>query len=168
MKYKNKLTVLGLDPGYGRIGYGILKKEGSKITYLKSGVFEFPSYNNLGEKLFLLEKKLKKLINLYHPSIAGVEKLFYFQNKKTIIEVAEARGIILKTLTEHKIKVIEMTPQHIKSSITNNGKASKVGVAKMVKNFLNLKKDKMLDDETDALAIAISTLSHICIIPDTF
>jgi crossover junction endodeoxyribonuclease RuvC len=160
MKYKN-LIVLGLDPGYSRIGYGVLKKQNGKIIYLTSGVFSFPPSPHLGKKLLALEKKLKKIIIAYHPLVVGVEKLFYFQNKKTIIGVAEARGIILKTLAEHKLQVVEMTPQHIKNSLTGDGKASKEGVAKMVKSFLNLNQRKMLDDETDALAIAISTFNQV-------
>jgi len=158
---KNTVVILGIDPGYSRIGYGVIKKEGAnKILYLQSGTIEFKKDIFIEKKILLLEKEIKKLIKKFKPNIAGIEKIFFTKNKKTFLGVAEARGVIIKSLAENKIKTVELSPQEIKIALTSNGRCSKKDIYKMVNMFLNLKKKKTLDDEIDALGIAITIASY--------
>jgi crossover junction endodeoxyribonuclease RuvC len=152
-----KITVLGIDPGNVRTGYGIIEKKGKTLKYLTSGILNIKDSKNIGEQLYNLEKDLKKIISKYKPKIAGVEELFFYKNIKTALKVLEARGIIYKTLYEEKIEIKEFKPQQVKFFIASYGKASKKDVSKMVSLFLKINTSKLIDDETDALAIAILT-----------
>lgn len=152
------MTIIGIDPGTVRVGFGILVKENGKLTCKEYGLLNIPK--NIEEKVRLLkiEEELKKIIKKTKPDIIGIEKLFFLKNKKTALSVAEARGVILKNLIEKSIPFVEFSPSEIKLAITGNGNASKEAVAKMVKQTLCIKENKkIIDDATDALAIAITT-----------
>lgn len=150
------MIVLGIDPGNVRAGYGVIKKERGLFECLENGILKIGGSKNAGEQLHLLELELKKLIKKYKPDAAGLEKLFVSKNLKTVMGVAEARGVIHKVIFENNIKLIELAPQSIKLSVTGNGRADKKAVAKMVGLLLKIKTDGLLDDATDALAIAIA------------
>jgi len=160
MQASKKLNILGIDPGNVRAGYGIVEKNKFGLKYVKSGILEIKNTKETGNQLLLLEKDLKNIINRYRPKIAAIEKIFFSKNIKTAILVSQARGVIYKTLYEKKIKVIELTPQSIKVGISGNGKASKSDIAKMVGIILKINTKKIIDDETDALAAAI-TVSNV-------
>ncbi|MGC9610658.1 MAG: crossover junction endodeoxyribonuclease RuvC [Minisyncoccia bacterium] len=153
------MIVLGIDPGNVRAGYGLIKKEGSKLTHLKSGLIKIPAGGH-GERLLALEKGLEAIIGEFHPDVVGLEKIFITKNKKTGIFVAEARGVISKIIAANKIKLIEFSPSSIKLAATGDGRADKKSVAKMVGLFLNMDTRKIIDDATDALAIAIAASSR--------
>lgn len=149
------MIILGIDPGSTRVGYGAIKSEKSKLEYFRAGLLEIPR-GTKSEQLLSLERSFEKLLNELKPSKTGLEKLFFFKNKKTVIEVAQARGVILSVLARKGIPLVELTPSEIKMSVTGNGRASKQAVAKMVSYFLNLNGKKLIDDITDALAVAIA------------
>lgn len=144
-------TILGIDPGTTRIGYGIIKKEGAQLETLEFGCLEINSINRLKST----KEELLNLIKKYRPDRAAVEKLFFVKNAKTAMAVSEARGVIMLCLEEKGIPVQEFTPLEIKQWISGYGRAGKAQIQKMVKLLLKLEKEPTPDDAADALAIAI-------------
>jgi crossover junction endodeoxyribonuclease RuvC len=153
------MIILGIDPGNVRTGYGLIKKEGGKLIYLKSGLVKIPTKIDEGGRLLALEKELGKILDEYRPDAVGLEKIFLTKNKKTAVLVAQARGIILKTVSAYGLKPIDFSPPSVKLAVTGNGRADKKAVAKMVGLFLKTDVRGFLDDVTDALAIAIAASS---------
>lgn len=149
------MIILGLDPGLATTGYGILKKNKSKLEALDWGIIATNKKFPLPDRLEIIAKDLKKIIKKYRPELAVVELIYFATNAKTAIAVAQARGVILLTLKQNKIKLIERTPLQIKSQITSYGKANKHQIQFMVKNLLQLKSFPKPDDAADALALAI-------------
>ncbi|TSA44579.1 crossover junction endodeoxyribonuclease RuvC [bacterium] len=154
------MIILGIDPGNVRTGYGLIEKSGGKLTYVESGLLKIPPRADSGKQLLALENDLKKLIKKMSPRVVGLEKIFLGKNKKTGIFVAQARGLILKILAENESELIELSPPSVKLAVSGDGRADKRAVAKMVGLFLNIKTLGLLDDETDALAIAIAASSQ--------
>jgi crossover junction endodeoxyribonuclease RuvC len=149
------MIILGIDPGTSRIGYGLVRKEGGKLKHLESGLVKFPE-NDQREKLVILEEEIKKVIDEHKPDRVGVEKLYFTKNKKTALSVAEARGVILNTIIKSGTPFFEIGPGEVKLAVTGDGRATKAAVAKMVNYFLELGSRKVVDDVSDALAIAIA------------
>ncbi|KXB08629.1 hypothetical protein AKJ56_00775 [candidate division MSBL1 archaeon SCGC-AAA382N08] len=150
------MIILGIDPGTTRIGYGLIEKEGGKITFKDAGIIEINN-SDPGAKLLKLEEEILNLLSQMKPEKAGVEKLFFSKNKKTALEVAEARGVIITAITKKNIPLVEILPNEVKISVTGNGNTSKEGVSKMVSYILKIPTEKYIDDTTDALAVAIAT-----------
>ncbi len=148
------MVILGIDPGTTRIGYGAIQKDGATLIYITSGALIIKG--NTSEKLVSLEQTLSKLLKDIRPERVGVEKLFFSKNKKTALDVAQARGVIICSIARQAIPIIEVSPSEMKLAVTGDGRASKAGVAKMVRQFLNVPTEQMLDDVTDALGVAIS------------
>lgn len=148
------MIILGIDPGTSRIGYGLVKKEGGVLIFLGAGILKV---KNRGPQYALLEIKngLGSLIKKWRPSVLAVEKLYFSKNQKTAIEVAQARGVILLAGLEAGIEIREYAPNEIKSGVAGYGFADKKAVAKMVNLILRTPRLKIIDDASDALAIAI-------------
>ena len=157
-KKKNRI-ILGIDPGYGIMGYGFLKEKEGGFKVLSYGVITTPAKMPFVDRLEMLSNDLNQLIKKYKPDVAGVEKLFFAKNTKTAIDVGQARGVILLSLVQHKVPVIELTPLQVKQGITSYGKAEKRQVQDMVKTLLGLKAMPKPDDAADALAVAITSAS---------
>lgn len=149
------MIILGIDPGSTRIGYGLIESRGSGLRYLGSGLLPVPGRTK-ADRLVGLERSLDALLKETAPKRVGIERLFFAKNKKTAFEVAEARGVIMATVTKHGVLVVEVSPGEVKSAVTGDGRASKSGVALMVARLLALPERRRLDDETDALAVAIA------------
>ncbi len=148
------MKILGIDPGTARLGYGIIETRPS-LKYVDCGVFE-PQTKDSGMRLMGIAKKLNDLIDRHNPKFAAVERLYFSTNKKTALSVAEARGVILLTLTQRKVGVIEFTPNQVKSLVTGWGKSDKKSIEQAVGVTIRLPKGlKVLDDATDALALAL-------------
>lgn len=151
------MIILGIDPGTSRVGIGVIKKHGSSLIHIESGLLPLrKKYINEGERLCVLEKELKKVLKRRKPDLVGIESLYFSNNQKTAFSVSQARGVILKTIAENKIPYIELAPSEIKLSIAGHGKAPKERVAHMVGILLQIDTKKIIDDITDALAIAIA------------
>ena len=151
------MKILGIDPGSARIGFGLIQKEGGNLKYIKSGLIQIdPERKKRNYHLLLIERAISSLIRKTKPEKIGLEKLFFSKNRKTAIEVAQARGVIIQTIVKMAIPLYELSPSEIKLAVAGDGRASKNGVAKMAKIILKLPPDKKPDDETDALAIAIA------------
>ncbi len=157
MPERRKMIIMGIDPGHVRVGYGVIEKEGNKFIHRESGLIPLPEKSGIGSQLSSLEKELTRLVKKYRPSIVGLEKLFVSKNVKTAMNVAEARGVIRKVIFESGIDFTELAPQTIKLSVTGSGRADKKAVSKMVGLLLHMKTRHLIDDVTDALAIAIAT-----------
>ena len=148
------MTILGIDPGIGRVGYGIIKKEGSKLTALKYGCIETPKTDDHGLRLQMIKTDLGKIIREYKPEVIGIEKLFFQKNVKTAGVVGEARGVILLLASESGARVIEVGPGQVKQALTGYGSADKKQMQQMVKIIFKLEKIPKPDDAADALAVA--------------
>lgn len=149
------MIILGIDPGTTRVGYGLIKTNGS-LCHIASGILNIAQESDFGSRLISLEKGVQKLIEEYKPSAVGLERLFFAKNKKTAIAVAHARGVLLNTFSKQSIPVKELSPPEVKLAVTGNGAASKQAVEKMVGYILSLDTADLIDDAVDALAIAIA------------
>ena len=149
------MIVLGIDPGDTLIGYGVIKKTGSKLSLVDCGSIKTKTGAKAGEKLHELEKELTKVILKHKPELCGVEDIFFFKNAKTAIKVAQARGVILATCRRHNVEISEFTPLQIKQAVTGYGQAQKKQVQKMVCLILKLDEPIIQDDTADAVATAI-------------
>lgn len=148
--------ILGIDPGSVRIGYGLIKKQGSDLHHIQSGILKIPAEIKKEQQLYALEVEIKQLVTRHHPDRIGIEKLFFVRNQKTAIEVAQARGVILSAIAELNLPFKEFTPTEVKQAITGNGNAPKSAVARMVRMMIKGDIDPhLIDDASDALAIAI-------------
>lgn len=149
------MIVLGIDPGFGRVGYGVIQYVNNKYKALEYGCISTEANSYFPKRLRKIELDLREIISRYKIDAASIEDLYFNNNSKTAIKVAEARGVILNTLESENIKIFEYTPLQAKLAIVGYGRAEKTQVKNMVKSFLNLEKMPKLDDTTDALAIAI-------------
>jgi crossover junction endodeoxyribonuclease RuvC len=151
-------VIMGIDPGTTRIGIGIIEKKGSEFIAKKASLLiqEKDIPLDEGERLLFIERALKMLIKKYSPDVIGMERLFFSSNKKTAFSVAHARGVMLKTIAETRATLVELTPNQIKLAVAGNGNASKEAVAKMAGIILKTRTNDMIDDVTDALAVAIA------------
>lgn len=151
--------VLGLDPGLGRTGFGLLQGDGTVGTALKTlgwGVIETTPNAPIGERLIELERDLNELLEAHKPDWAVIEQLFYFKNATTLIPVAQARGVLLLTLQRHAIPWAEYTPMQVKQALTGYGKATKAQMQEAVQARLDLDRLPRPDDAADGLALALT------------
>lgn len=148
------MKILGIDPGYGRVGFGIINKT-TKLNYQTSGIISTSPQQNLYQRLNEIESDLEKIIDTYKPDHAVVEKLYFSKNTTTAMQVSEARGVICNLLNKKGVSIQEVTPSQIKSTLTGNGKATKSQVQKMVQIHLKIENIQAIDDAIDALAAAI-------------
>jgi len=156
---RSTLRVLGLDPGTATTGWAILEEKAGKVQALAYGHISTSPKKNEAERLLEIAKDLRKIIQKYKPNEAGIEKIFFFKNQKTVIPVGQARGVLLLTLEEKNVKIFSYTPLQVKQAVTGYGKAEKRQVQEMVKNILKLPKIPKPDDTADAIAIAICHLN---------
>src|SRR4051812_44914640 len=152
---------LGLDPGYGRLGFGLVEEKGSALRALEYGVVETPAKMPFEERLLTVFKAVEALALKHGPAEAAVETLFFSKNAKTAMAVAEARGVIRVALARLKVPVLEISPVQVKLAVTGSGKADKKQVIRMVTRLLNLPAPPKPDDAADALALALTAIrSH--------
>lgn len=156
------MKILGIDPGTTRIGYGLIESNGLKL--LNYGVIETRE-KNLPKKIAELISQLREFLVQYAPDLLAIEKIYFAKNRKTALDVAQARGAMLALCLEKNIPIVEYSPNEIKSQVTGYGLADKQGVAKMVKMILNVGTLSGYDDASDALAIAITAASKLRLTP---
>lgn len=149
------MVILGIDPGYGIVGYGVIETDGNNYQVLDYGAITTPKENSIAVRLQEIEENLIFLLNKFKPDVVAIEELFYFKNQTTIIPVAQARGVIVLTAQKYCGKLYEYTPLQIKQALTGNGRAEKAQVQYMVKSILGLSSIPKPDDAADALAVAI-------------
>jgi len=147
---------MGIDPGIGRVGWGIINEERGKFSCLKFDCFETFSKTKTEDRLRQINLYLTKLITEERPEAVAVEELFFAANAKTALLVGEARGVILLTVASSSVPLFSYTPLQVKQALTGYGRAEKKQVQKMVQAILGLKQPPKQDDAADALAIAIT------------
>jgi len=163
------MIILGIDPGTGRTGWGVisstpLQKIKQKITYVAHGCIVTTQIDVMERRLHILHDNINELILLHKPECLIIEHIFFGRNVKTAISVSQARGVIMLSASLHGLPIFEYTPSTVKLSLVGSGKAEKKEVQQTVRRILHLnsrtlafngKKDKDFDDSADALAIAI-------------
>ena len=149
------MIVIGIDPGYAIVGFGIVKYLGSKFLTLDYGAIETPAGMEMPKRLEIIYDGLQTLIQKYNPEVLAVEELFFANNAKTAIAVGQGRGIVLLAAQKNGLPVFEYTPLQVKQAVVGYGRAEKRQVMEMTRILLNLTKIPKPDDAADALAIAI-------------
>ncbi|WP_320668067.1 crossover junction endodeoxyribonuclease RuvC [Prochlorococcus sp. MIT 1307] len=149
------MRILGIDPGLARVGYGIVEASVNKKQMLDCGIISTNPQQTEGERMVEIAHDLRKLIRKWEPSLAVVEKFFFYRSSTTI-SVVQARGVVIMTLTRFQIPILEFPPMQIKLAVAGSGKANKDDVLIAVMRELNLIKPPRPDDAADALAIALT------------
>lgn len=150
------MIILGIDPGLATVGFGVIRSEKNVNIPLDFGVILTPKDVPFPKRLQMIERGVKRLIEKYNPNEIALEELFFNNNQKTAIDVAQARGVIVNVCYSHTEKLFEYTPLQIKQALTGYGRAEKKQIQQMVATFLNLKKIPRPDDAADALAVCLT------------
>ena len=150
------MRILGIDPGTGIVGFGVIDVDGQKKSMVDAGVIRTPANQPTQERLLTIYNEIKEIIELNKPEVMVVEQLFFAKNVTTAMSVSHARGVILLAGEQAGLKLVEFTPLQIKQALTGYGKADKSQVQEMVKLQLKLKVVPKPDDCADALAAALT------------
>lgn len=153
------MIALGIDPGIGRTGWGIVSSQHGTVVSVEYGCIETFGSMVLPGRLMKIHNALTLILERFNPNVAGVEMLLFNKNTKTAMTVGQARGVILFTLQEYGVKVIELSPLAVKQSVAGYGRATKDQVGRMLKVILKLRHIPKPDDAADALAIATTVLT---------
>ena len=149
------MKILGIDPGTATTGFGLIQKDGPRLTRLDHGVISTSKNLEMPKRLVMLFEDLQELIKHHKPDVVAVEKLFFTNNITTAMSVSQARGVVLLVAEQNKVAISEYTPLQVKMAVSGYGKATKKQVQEMVKKILKLDVIPKPDDAADALAIAI-------------
>lgn len=149
------MLILGLDPGTNVTGFGIIKQVNNSFTKTASGVINLPSQKAIHDRLKIIYDELQKIIKKYKPDEFAIETAFYGKNVQSAMKIGYARGVSVLAAIHNNLPVSEYSPGEVKKAVVGKGRASKEQVAFMVKTILNLKREKLKLDESDALAIAL-------------
>jgi crossover junction endodeoxyribonuclease RuvC len=150
------MIILGIDPGYAIVGYGVIRKEGARLTPIQYGSIQTKATLDTGTRLKQIYDATKQIIEEYKPNEMALEKLFFNRNVTTAMTVGQARGVLMLAGVEAGLPISEYTPLQVKQATVGYGKAEKMQIQEMVKVLLRLKEVPKPDDVADALAIAIT------------
>jgi crossover junction endodeoxyribonuclease RuvC len=157
---QSTMNILGIDPGTRRAGFGLISKTGNELRLLDAGIFDVGKCTD-NEALLLIKKQIDSLIKKYSPKVFSIEKLFFSKNQKTAMSVAESRGVSILAAMENHLSILEFSPNEVKSAIAGFGLADKKAVLKMVRLILKEPKLEVIDDASDALALAIVAAQNL-------
>ncbi len=152
------MVVLGIDPGYAIVGWGLVEFKNNSFRPLRFGAITTGADVEFNTRLKMIYDDLSEVISAFKPDAMSIEKLYFTTNQKTAIMVAEARGVILLSAKQNGLPIFEYTPLQVKTAVTGYGKAKKPQVMEMTRRLLKLPEVPKPDDTADALAIA---LTHI-------
>ena len=155
MSIPNQRIVMGIDPGYARLGYAVIAASGNNLSLLACDLITTPVGVVLSQRF---KQQISALVNEYHPQEAAIEELFFGRNVTTAIAVGHARGVTMLALVNSGISIAEYTPSEVKLAVTGYGAAKKGQVGEMVRLLLHLTSIPRPDDAADAAAIAICHL----------
>lgn len=147
---------MGIDPGIGRTGWGIVDESGSRIHAVAFNCVETPSSLDVPSRLVMIYTAISEVIDQYNPEAFSVEELFFNTNTKTALIVGQARGVILLVAAQKKLPIAVYTPLQVKMALTGYGRADKNQIGHMVKTILSLPVVPKPDDTADALAVALT------------
>lgn len=154
------MTIIGIDPGSRRIGYGVIETAEGKPIYRTAGILKIVSSKD-PEALRETRTELDRLLDKWRPRVVAIEKLFFLKNRTTGIQVAQARGVILAACAERDLRIEEYAPNEVKADLTGYGGADKKAMHKMVRLILNQPELKLIDDASDALGMALVAAQRI-------
>ncbi len=149
------MIILGIDPGYAIVGYGVIEYRNNHFSVIDYGAVTTEAKTPFNERLEIIYDELSTIINKYSPEAMAIEKVFYNSNAKTVIDVSQARGVIMLAAQKNRIPVYEYTPLQVKQSVVGYGRAEKKQVQEMIRRILALEKVPKPDDTADALAMAV-------------
>ena len=149
------VRILGIDPGYAIVGFGALDATRSTLTALRYGAITTKAHTTFEDRLAEIYEDMTELLRMVQPDAMAIETLFYTTNQKTVIAVAEARGVLLLCARQAGVPVFEYTPLQVKQSVSGYGRAPKKQVQEMTRRILKLPAVPKPDDTADALAMAI-------------
>ena len=157
------MRILGIDPGFERLGIAVLEKNKAdrKERILFSECFKTEARLPFSERLNLIGGRIRNVIKDHKPDILAIETLFLNTNQKTVMRVAEARGVVIYEAAYAGLRIFEASPPQIKVATTGYGKADKAQIIKMVKMLIDVDEKKKSDDELDAIAIALTAFAHL-------
>lgn len=147
--------ILGIDPGTGRLGFGVIEKNSNLLNLVDAGVITTDKSLSDSQRLKIIFDDITEIISKTNPDIISIEKLFFSQNVTTAMTVSQARGVVLLLAEQNSLPIFEYTPLQIKQALTGYGRADKKQIQNMVKIILKLKEIPKPDDCADALAAAI-------------
>ncbi len=150
------MVILGIDPGIGRCGWGLISSQNSVVSSLDYGCIETEANGKTEDRLLIISSEIEKLIKKYKPDVLAIEELFFGANSKTALIVGQARGVVFLCAAKASIPVAVYTPLQVKMALTGYGRADKNQIGQMVKVILKLEKIPKIDDTSDALAVAIT------------
>lgn len=157
-----QVRIIGVDPGFDRMGIAIIERlKGSKETLLWSTCVQSSRTLPFEERLLCIAQEFERAVQAYTPQVLSLEKIFFTNNQRTGIAVAEVRGVLRYLAKKHELTIMEYTPQQIKQSVTGYGNADKKQVAHMVSLLLTLPPKTRHDDEYDAIAAGLTALGHM-------
>ena len=149
------IRILGIDPGYAIVGFGVLDYDGVKFTPVEYGAVLTEAGQPFPERLRAIHEDIEFIFDKFRPHSMAIERLYFTSNQKTAIDVAQARGVTVLSAARRNVPVFEYTPLQVKMSVVGYGKAEKRQVMEMTQRILNLAQIPKPDDAADALAIAI-------------
>lgn len=149
------MRILGIDPGYAIVGFGALEYVKNEFVTLQYGAITTQSHTQFEDRLLELYDDMTQLLENVKPDVMAIETLFFTSNQKTVIAVAQARGVLLLAARKAGVPVFEYTPLQVKQSVSGYGRATKKQVQEMIKRLLKLESVPKPDDTADALAMAI-------------
>ncbi len=149
------MIVLGIDPGYAIVGWGLIEYKNNAYRPLRFGAITTDANTDFNRRLKIIYEDVSEIIRIFKPEALSIEKLYFQTNQKTAIMVAEARGVTLLAAQQSNIPIFEYTPLQVKTAVTGYGKAKKPQVMEMTRRLLKLPEVPKPDDTADALAIAI-------------
>jgi len=151
-----RVRILGIDPGTGILGFGVIESQGGKVQLVDAGVIRTPVHEDDAVRLVTIYDELTDIITSTKPTAMSVEKLFFARNVTTAITVAQARGVVLLCGRQAALTIAEYTPLQIKMALTGYGRADKKQIQEMVRVSLGLKETPKPDDCADAIAAALT------------
>ena len=149
------MRILGIDPGYAIVGYGVLDYDHNKFDVVNYGAITTEAGTPFEKRLIEIYDDMNSLLDMFRPDCMSIERLYFTNNKTTGIDVAQARGVITLAAAQHCVEIYEYTPLQVKQAVVGYGRAEKHQVQEMVKNILRLKECPKPDDTADAVALAI-------------
>ncbi|MBK8375137.1 MAG: crossover junction endodeoxyribonuclease RuvC [Sphingomonadales bacterium] len=154
------MIILGLDPGLGTTGWGVIAKEGNRLSHIDNGEISTDAKLPLANRLVLLDEKLRAVIDHFKPDQAAVEEVFVNKNPQSTLKLGQARGVVLLGAARNRVPVTEYAARLVKKSVVGTGKADKDQIAAMLRGLLPGVK-LAGEDAADALAVAITHAHHI-------
>ncbi|USN94659.1 MAG: crossover junction endodeoxyribonuclease RuvC [Candidatus Nomurabacteria bacterium] len=152
------MKIMGIDPGFDRLGFAFIEKNpGQKEVILNSGTITTDKKETHPKRFSYIRSELVKILEKEKPDIVGVESILFSNNQKTAVLVSGVRGVILEVLGSYDFDVIEVNPKTVKLSVTGSGSSDKKAILKILPKIIAFPEKKMLDDEVDAIAIALTT-----------